>query len=149
MNWLELIRRILDIRFIRFAIVGGLGVFVNQAVFTVIYAVFATATEPVRANIAAVIGFVVSCFTNFLANDNWTWRDRRRTETSFFRRLVMYYFVALGALTIQLLTLNLFITLEWTSPWWANLFGIAAGTGSNFILNHFWTFRQHNGHQQT
>lgn len=146
MKSLDLLRELLRVRFIRFAIVGGIGVFVNQAIFTVVYSAAPHYSEPVRANIAAFCGFVVSCFTNFLANDRWTWRDRRKDGASFLKRLSMYYFVATGALAIQLATLNLLLALNWMSPWWANLFGIAAGTGSNFVLNHFWTFRKRSRH---
>ena len=138
-------------RFIRFCVVGGSGVLVNMAIFSVVRVALDETPELVRENTAVIMGFAVSCLTNFLINDRWTWGDRRETsERTFFQRMGAYYLVALAAGGVQLVTFNL--TLPALPPWpWrahvANLIGIGLGTIVNFIVNNLWTFRDSAGEE--
>ena len=56
-------------RFIRFCVVGGSGVLVNMAIFSVVRLALGDMSEMARENAAVVTGFAVSCLTNFLIND--------------------------------------------------------------------------------
>lgn len=128
-------------RVVRFALVGGSGVIVNMALFEGAIALGEGQFRgDILVNLAAIVGFTFSCFSNFLFNNFWTWGDRRdAAQMPFFRRMLAYYTVAGSALLVQLFALNLFRAE--IGPFWANLVGIGAGTIVNFVINHFWTFR--------
>lgn len=132
-------------RFVRFCVVGGSGVLVNMAIFSVVRIALDEMPELFRENFAVVSGFVVSCLTNFLINDRWTWGDRRESAgRSFLQRMLAYFLVALAAGGVQLVAFNALLPLLPDWAWRAhvaNLVGIALGTIVNFIVNNRWTFR--------
>jgi len=131
-------------RFFKFCIVGGSGVVVNMAVFALVRSTADGTPTLLLENTAVVLGFLLSCFTNFLLNDRWTWGDRSaQTALSFFQRLGAYFLVAFVAFGTQLAVFNIMIWLIPPSAWGpylANLTGIGLGTVINFGLNNLWTF---------
>ena len=142
MSALDHLRSPEGVRFLRFCAVGSSGVLVNMAVFLAAHAVLKDGRETLLANnIAVTAGFSVSCFCNFLLNDNWTWRDRREQNgRGFGARMLSYFLVAIIAYLVQLLTFNgVFLGLA-LPAWIANLVGIAAATVVNFGVNNRWTF---------
>ncbi len=119
-------------RFIKFAIVGASGVFVNEgllALFTEVYAV--------SVAIAGVIAIEASILSNFLINNYWTWRDSH--EKSFGKRLFQYHSVSFVAGLVNYVIL-VSLTHMGIHHLLANLIGIAIATLINFILNNHWTF---------
>jgi dolichol-phosphate mannosyltransferase len=132
-------------RFVRFCVVGGSGVLVNMAIFSIARIALDGMPELVRENCAVLAGFVVSCLTNFLINDRWTWGDRRESAgRTFLQRMIAYCLVALAAGAVQLAAFNALLPLLPSWAWRAhvaNLVGIALGTIVNFIVNNRWTFR--------
>ena len=133
-------------RFFKFCLVGGSGVVVNMVVFALVRNTAEGPPSLLLENTAVVLGFVLSCFTNFLLNDRWTWGDRTTdTPLSFFQRLGAYFLVAFVAFGTQLAVFNIMIWLippsQW-GPYLANLMGIGLGTIINFGLNNLWTFGQ-------
>jgi dolichol-phosphate mannosyltransferase len=142
-EWLQAQLTPSRLRFLRFAVVGGSGVVINEAVFAGVYHLGTTLSAPVRLNVAAVLGFCVSMVSNFFLNSAWTWGDRKRDPglASLAARLGSYTAVALIALGVQLAVLNALVGFDLLPPLVANLVGIGAGTVVNFVVNNFWTFR--------
>jgi dolichol-phosphate mannosyltransferase len=131
------------VRIVKFGAVGASGVLVNALLFWLgAELLFADQGEAARNGAAGALAVGLSILTNFLLNDAWTWRDRRRGGgAGFFQRLLKYYVVAGAAGGIQIgvmLALSLWLGL-WEHL--ANLIGIGAGICINFFVNNLWTFR--------
>ena len=136
-------------RFLKFAIVGGSGVVVNLVVVAAVGAFTA-----LGAQLAILAGIVVSIFTNFVINDGWTWRDRKKNGVAHWFQRAGLFFVAngLGAaiqygVSISVLALFSFdepvfgIAADTLRPLLASLVGIAVATPVNYVLNNKVTFR--------
>jgi len=135
------------VRFARFGVVGASGVLVNMGVFWVgTVVVFAGLTESSRNVLAGALAVVVSILTNFLLNDAWTWRDRRRGgRRGWWQRLAKYVAVATIAGGVQVGVLWLLSIPLGVHELIANFVGIGAGVGINFVVNNVWTFRGDGG----
>ena len=123
-------------RILRFGIVGASGVAVNMGIFALgTYVLFANMEEASRNITAGIFGVLVSILTNFLLNDSWTWRDRRKGgRAGLMRRLLMYYVVAGVAGGVQIGVMAL-LTIQfglWEQA--ANLIGI--GGGLNLVMRN-------------
>lgn len=128
------------VRFVKFCLVGGSGIVVNMAVFSGTHALARHLDATLRFNVAQLAGFLVSCLSNFLLNDFWTWGDRKKTNARTLPRVGTYYLVALAAYAVQAVTGNLLVVKIGMSPWPANLTGILLGTVLNFLINNRVTF---------
>jgi len=132
-------------RFLKFALVGGSGVVVNEAVTALfLWLLPNLGSLAARANLAVFMGWAVSVLSNYLLNYYWTWRDR--TTGSADRQLQLlprYYTSALAAFFVQLFVVNAFSAVSgWSTGlvlWW-NLVGIGAGTVVNYIFADQWVF---------
>ena len=130
------------LRFLKFCVVGGSGVAVNMAVFEGVQWLLAAPSSRLHFNLALTLGFAVSCLTNFLLNDFWTWGDReKRGRAHFFQRLGTYYVASLSGYGVQAGVGNLLLAVTSWPPRFAVLVGIGFGTVFNFVLNNFVTFR--------
>jgi dolichol-phosphate mannosyltransferase len=132
------------VRFIRFGLVGGSGVVVNEGVAILgYYVLFASLGTTARDHVSVLAGIVVSIFTNFVLNDIWTWADRpKRGLRHWFQRLGLYYLFASVALVAQWIVT--FSLSDWLLSWHvlvANLFGIGAAVLINWFFHNRWTFR--------
>jgi dolichol-phosphate mannosyltransferase len=128
--------------FIKFAIVGGSGVFVNMGCF---YAF--TRYAGMRIEFASPIAIEISILTNFLLNNAWTFR-RRTTRVGFGGRIVRYHLVTAVAGGVNYATLLLLAKVVGLHDLLSNLVGIALGTFINFFLNSLWTWRISSGSGQ-
>jgi dolichol-phosphate mannosyltransferase len=146
------------IRFIRFCTVGGSGVFVNLAVFSLFMELLLLNLFPdrnIRFVISNVAGFLASVLTNFLLNDYWTWGDReKRGHRHFVGRLYKFYLVSSAAGIVQIgvaWTARSYLggdTLMAIGSWQINVMdqlavviGIGVATVINYVANNLWTFR--------
>jgi putative flippase GtrA len=152
-------------RFIKFGVVGGSGVFVNIAVAVLFERVLLGGLAPIAvpwigdfepaASIGMLAGIVVSIFTNFIINDRWTWgdRDKGQGQLAWARRCRDFYVtngVAAGlqfaissfARHLHIFSFSVFgFDVTRFEPHLAILLGIAIATPINFLVNHYWTFR--------
>ncbi|MBN1562106.1 GtrA family protein, partial [candidate division KSB1 bacterium] len=122
------------IRFLKFALVGGSGVIVNNGLLWLL-AEFTS----LPFYLCSFIAIELSIITNFLLNDAWTWRDKR--EGRLLSRLYRYNAsTAFSSLFINM-TVLLFLK-EWLGmPYLiANLIGIGCGVIFNFLANSVWTY---------
>ncbi len=89
----ELIRKYS--RFLKFAAVGGSGVFVNLGVYALLKGLFDMGEEATSRLVAYAISVEVSIVTNFLLNDVWTFRDRLVESPPFLTRATRFHLVSL------------------------------------------------------
>ena len=131
-------------RFIRFLIVGGSGVVVNEGARFLLTR-FAGLAYP-RDVIAVPIGIEVSIITNFILNYYFTFADcRGQGAKSFFGKLIKFNFISLlGAGVQYAIYLALTRGAGWEAPYdiLANLIGIAIAMFWNFFANNWLTWKR-------
>lgn len=139
---------------IKYAIVGGLGTIVNEAVF-----LFMRSLIPITISLAFAIE--LSILFNFVLNDIWTFKDLRKGKiitrlwkfhVSSLAGGIVQYIIVIGLVILlihygnitQLLFLLFFSTLHLSSFYLAiiNFLGIIGGFGVRFILSikYVWTY---------
>ncbi|MFC2116346.1 GtrA family protein [Bacteroidota bacterium] len=121
--------------FIKFALVGGSGVFVNMGGLFVL-----TRYLGMRIEFASPIAIEISILCNFLLNNAWTF-SHRETNVGFKGRILRYHLVTALAGVVNYLTLLLLANVFGVLDLVANLVGIILGTFINFFLNSLWTWR--------
>ena len=156
----EFVRR--HSRFLKFAAVGGSGVFVNLGAYALLKALFGMGEDTTSRLLAYAISVEISIITNFLLNDFWTFRDRLADSPPFPTRALRFHLVSLVGFFINWGTfaaLNLAFPLFSESPipfltFLANLpvlqapngdvlfalSGIALATAWNYLGNLRWTW---------
>jgi putative flippase GtrA len=155
----------------KFALVGCVGVVVNQTVL-VLANIFARDMLGLRSDgvlvpvpftdfnvrnyhLYVMLAFLAANFGNFVLNRHWTFKSGGRA--SFWREYWPFLVVGLGAQAVGLLLIT--ALMNPTSPiclpdavfdgssglrnklYWANLITIFCVTPLNFVLNKLWTFR--------
>jgi len=132
------------LRFIKFALVGGSGVFVNEGTRFVLTR-FAGFTYP-RDAIAVPIGIEAAIISNFLLNYFFTFADcRGKSATSFLGRFVKFNLISLLGAGVQYgIYLGLTRWAGWGEPYdiFANLIGIAVAMLWNFFANNWLTWKR-------
>jgi dolichol-phosphate mannosyltransferase len=121
--------------FLKFAIVGGSGVFVNMGCFF-----FLTRYAELNIEIASPIAIEISILTNFLLNNIWTFR-KRNTRVGLASRIFRYHLVTGLAGLVNYGILLLLAKVFGIHDLVANLIGIMVGMFINFFLNSLWTWR--------
>ena len=162
---LSLIKPFLTLRFVKFCTVGASGVLVNLGSLALMADLLG-----LQSNLAAAIAIEISINTNFLVNELWTFRDRRR-EGGAFSRLVRFHLVSLVGAGLQWTVfvvmnmivarfigvsaeasagaglLELVVDAVTTPPpvgnwmYLSQLTGIGVATVWNFTANFYWTWR--------
>jgi putative flippase GtrA len=133
-------------RFARFGLVGGSGIFVNQAV---LYAgmewLFVSIAKEGRLSYALPLAIAVATTYNFFWNRLWTWRERRAVESIGVLSQYAKYVTA----TLVGSTLQYFLTRYLASDGGfalhygiANLIAIGIASLVNFVINDRVTFRK-------
>ena len=131
-------------RFVRFGVVGGSGIFVNQAV---LYAgmewLFTSIAKDMRLNYALPLAIAIATTYNFFWNRLWTWRERRAVESMGVAAQYTKYVVA----TLIGSTLQYFLTRYLASEGGfalhygvANLIAIGVASWVNFVIHDRVTF---------
>ena len=121
--------------FLKFAIVGGSGVFVNMGCFFLL-----TRYAKLNIEIASPIAIEISILTNFLLNNAWTFR-KRNTRVGVASRILRYHLVTGLAGLVNYGILLLLAKVFGIHDLIANLIGIIVGMFINFFLNSLWTWR--------
>jgi len=120
--------------FIKFAIVGGSGVFVNMGLLYILTRFFS-----IRLEIASPIAIEVSILSNFTLNNLWTFK-KRNTHVTFWTRLFRYHLVTGLAGIVNYLVLLLLVNSFGLHDMLSNLIGILIGTIITYSLNSLWTW---------
>lgn len=119
-------------RFLRFGMVGGSGVLVNNALLLGLVEVLHVAPIP-----ASIVATECAILSNFVLNDRWTFADARRASSRpWYRRLLSYNLLTLGGLVLNVGAIALLHGVAGMHYLVANLVGIAIGTLWNYGSNH-------------
>ncbi len=130
-------------QFIKFCVVGGLGLLTDQTIFFLI----SRAVDPasVFVNFIWVVGYAVAVLQNYLINHYWTFKvqtqDTHASGSGFFA----FFLISLTALVPRFLAYKAVLLVLGAAPLTlnlANLCGIAAGTVVNFFGSKFLVFRK-------
>jgi dolichol-phosphate mannosyltransferase len=120
--------------FLRFCVVGGLGVLVNLGVFSILLA------AGLSKFLASPIAIEISIIHNFFLNNAWTFRGRapqRRTRL----KGAMFNLVSLAALGVNYSVFVLLsVVLPAAPPVLLQGVSIVPGVLVNYMLNSRWTF---------
>ena len=119
-------------RFLRFAVVGALGYALNLSVYAALAMLVGIPYLP-----AAVASFGVAVSHNYLLNRAWTFRDARGALVAQGAR---FFTVAVGALALNLLLLQLFVSAGAPGVL-AQALAVALAVPVNFLGNRLWSFR--------
>jgi putative flippase GtrA len=123
-------------QFIRFALVGGSGVFVNLAIYTGalyllhIYYLF-----------AASLSFILAMTSNFILNLRWTFRTHDQGLKSIRNQYLRYFFVTLNSYWINILILWFLVDFWSWHKVLSQLLAILTTTLTNFLGSKLWAFR--------
>jgi len=124
-------------RFLKFCLVGGSGVFVNMGLLWVL-----TEIAGLFYLLSAAISIETSIISNFILNNQFTFRDRGSSGVkSFFNRLVKFNLVSLVGLGINMGVLWLLTEVFGLYYLLSNLCGIAVATLWNYLVNTWWTWK--------
>jgi dolichol-phosphate mannosyltransferase len=133
-------------RFARFGVVGGSGIFVNQAV---LYAgmewLFVNIAKDGRLSYALPLAIAVATTYNFFWNRLWTWRERRAVESVGVAKQYAKYVAAtlVGSSLQYVLTRYLASDAGFALHYGvANLIAIGIASVVNFLINDRVTFRK-------
>ncbi len=127
-------------RVMRFALIGGSGIFVNLGILFLLHGIF-----DVHDLIAVPIAIEASIISNFLLNDHFTFRDRR--NGSKLRRLGQFNTVSLVALIVNFTAYALLTRVFGVFYLVAQLIAILVAFSTNYMGNLHWTYGQENRFQ--
>lgn len=124
----KLVGRWIPPRFISFAAVGFSGIFVQISAIWLLHRALATPFLPAEA-----LATVAAMTSNFILNNEFTYRDRRLRGSAFLRGLFSFYLAcAFGAFVNIALATHVF---GLGYPWWlAGLLGAVAGAVWNYAV---------------
>ncbi len=125
-------------RFIRFGVVGASGVVVNQGLLMLIHG---SLGWPLL--LSSIIAIEAAILNNFLWSSTWIWRfDYDHSLRLILQKLAQYQAATL--FTSMVVNASVLASLVYgldVDYRLANLAGIAAGMGVNFLAGEFWVFR--------
>ncbi len=122
-------------RFIRFALVGLSGVFVDM---TILYLLSDPTTLAFPLTRSKILAAELAIINNFLWNDVWTFGDIAKKQPSKkqkFKRLIKFNLVCLAGLIMNVLLLNICFNLFNINRYLANTIAIAIVTIWNYWIN--------------
>lgn len=122
-------------KFLRFALVGLSGVFVDMALLY-LFSDPSTLAWPLTRS--KIIAGEIAIFNNFLWNDAWTFADVAMKQQEWHQRLkrfVKFNVICLAGLVLNVLILNLVFNFLIPNRYVANLIAIAVATIWNFWVN--------------
>jgi len=124
-------------RFAKFCLVGGSGVVVNMGLLWLL-----TEFAGLYYLLSSAIGIETSIITNFTLNEFFTFSDRRSQGLKgFLKRLLKFNLVSLAGLGVNMGLLWFLTSGVGLYYLISNLFGIAAATLWNYLVNVLWTWR--------
>lgn len=120
---------------------GLSGVGVNMGVFWFFTRIVGL-SEPYDL-VALILGIIASIFSNFVLNDVWTFRDRKREGIkAALLRALKFNIVSVGAIGIYYAVYVPLTRVLEIHNMLALLIAIGVGTIWNFSLNILWTWRK-------
>lgn len=122
-------------RFLKFAVVGGSGVFVDMFILYLL-------SDPSRLGWgitrSKIIAAEISIISNFLWNDLWTFRDIAQKQPGFrarLKRFIKFNLICLSGLVLNVALLNFLFNYLLLDRYLANLISIGTVSIWNFWIN--------------
>ena len=122
-------------RFIRFAVVGFSGVFVDMGM---LYLLSDPSTLALPLTRSKIVAAELAIMNNFWWNDVWTFQDiaqKQPSKRQKLRRFIKFNIICLAGLIINVLFLNLLFNVFYLNRYLANFIAIACVTIWNYWLN--------------
>lgn len=156
-------------QFLKFGLIGGAGVLVNQGVFVLASVIGRDAAGVSNTDAAinlfgseynirwlqiyALLAFLVANLFNFVLNRYWTFKGGNRAP--FVKEYVPFLLTGSIAAAVGIALLTWLVKSPWPldpqifdgssglrdKTYWANLIQIALVTPINFVVNKLWTFQ--------
>jgi putative flippase GtrA len=132
-------------QFIKFCVVGGLGLLTDQTIFFLI----SRSVDPasIFVNVIWVVGYSVAVLQNYLINHYWTFKIQTQDTHASGKGFFAFLAISLTALIPRFLVYKAVLVLFGATPLilnLANLCGIGAGTVVNFFGSKFIVFKKKN-----
>ena len=128
-------------QFVRFAMVGSSGVFVNLAV----YSSFIYLLE-VHYLLAATFSFLIAMSSNFVLNLRWTFKTHRQGIKAIGDQYLRYAMVTMISYGINIAVLWILVDFWNWHKVLAQLIAIGITTLSNFLGSKLWAFKLNSNH---
>jgi dolichol-phosphate mannosyltransferase len=132
----KLIGRFIPVRFALFGLIGGLGLLVHLGTLR-------TALNPLGLEFAAAqaIATMVAMTSNFILNNQFTYRDQRLRGFALLRGLITFYLICgVGAVANVGVASYAFTS---SHAWWlAGIAGAVVGSVWNFAMSSVFTWRR-------
>jgi dolichol-phosphate mannosyltransferase len=126
------------LRFIKFCLVGGSGIGVDEGVLYLLSGI----ARLTPLELASTLSAEAAIITNFILNDVFTFRDRRSPGMKAkLNRLLKFNLVSLAGLGIKVGIFSLLYNVAGLHYLVANLCGIAVAMLWNYLVNTLWTWR--------
>lgn len=132
-------------QFIKFCVVGGLGLLTDQSIFFLLTLVIDHSGPFI--NVIWVVGYAVAVLQNYLINHYWTFKAQTQDTHASSRGFISFFAISLTALIPRFITYKAVLIVLGASPLTlnlANLCGIGAGTVVNFFGSKFLVFKNKN-----
>jgi len=130
-------------QFIKFCVVGGLGLVTDQTIFFFVSRLVDSTS--VFVNFIWLIGYSVAVLQNYLINHYWTFRDETRETPASGKGFASFFLISVAALLPRFLAYKTVILLLGTTSVVlnvANICGIVTGTAVNFLGSKFLVFKR-------
>ena len=123
-------------RFLKFCMVGGSGILVNEGLLWLF-------TDGIGFFYlySAIIGIEASIASNFILNNVWTFRDRRKASGGIFARFIRYNLACLIGVGLNVSILWLMTEIIGMHYLISNLFGIAVAVIWNYTASLKWIWK--------
>ena len=123
-------------RFLKFALVGGSGVLVNEGLLWLLWGIWGMVLFA-----ASILAIEVSIIWNFSLNEVWTFHDRGDGGAkAVFRRMGLFNLISIVGLSLNIAILLFLHNVFGVYPLTANAVGIAVAFLWNFSANNLWTW---------
>ena len=121
------------VKFLKFGIVGGSGVFVDFGVTWLLKDIFR-----VKKYIANSIGFIIAASTNYILNRIWTFCSNNPDVFTEYLSFFIFFLIGLG---LNNLVIFILTDLKYQVNFYvAKIFATATVFIWNFLMNYFITF---------
>lgn len=132
MNITQLIKKLLQIKQIRFVIAGGTGALLNLGLMYLFVNILEMNSR-ILENIASVLSLELSIIFSFIINRNWTWRHRIQNNKYSILRQLAYFHIAVGVSVLLRILIYPLIQYLHVNYLLNTAFGIVFGA----IINYF------------
>lgn len=131
----NIINLVYQSRFLKFAIVGSVGLITNLFIFYLAANFF-----ELGINVSAILAFIFANFQNYLFNSKWTFSaTRERVNIKKYFKFLISSSLGLG---VNLLILNLYISFfSGEIVYIGQIMGILAGTIFNYRFSKCFVFK--------